>query len=73
MMKKLGPLAKPMYASKGKSTVNSAGNYTNPGLRKSIYQRILAGSKGGKPGQNSARKMQMVAKEYKAKGGGYTS
>lgn len=71
-MRKLGPLAKPMYAKSG-STVNSAGNYTNPKLRASIYKRILAGSKGGKPGQNSARKMQMVAKEYKAKGGGYTS
>jgi hypothetical protein len=67
-MRRPGPLAK-----KKKSTVNAAGNYTNPALRKSIYQRILAGSKGGKPGQNSARKMQMVAKEYKAKGGGYTS
>ena len=59
--------------TKKKSTVNSAGNYTKPGLRKSIYNRILAGNKGGKPGQVSARKMQMVAKEYKAKGGGYTS
>jgi len=68
MRKRPGPLAK-----KKKSTVNSAGNYTNPALRKSIYERILAGSKGGKPGQNSARKMQMVAREYKAKGGGYTS
>jgi len=56
---------------KKKSTVNSSGNYTKPGLRKSIYNRILAGNKGGKPGQISARKMQMVAKEYKAKGGGY--
>ena len=63
-----GPLA---AKKKKKSTVNSSGNYTNPGLRKSIYERILAGSKGGKPGQISARKMQMVAKEYKAKGGGY--
>ena len=58
---------------KKKSTVNSSGNYTKPGLRKSIYKRILAGSKGGSPGQISARKMQMVAKEYKAKGGGYKS
>lgn len=58
---------------KPKSTVNAAGNYDKPGLRKSIYKRILAGSKGGKPGQISARKMQMVAKEYKARGGGYTS
>jgi len=65
-----GPLA---AKKKKKSTVNSSGNYTKPGLRKAIYQRILAGNKGGKPGQISARKMQMVAKEYKAKGGGYTS
>ena len=67
-MRNPGPLSK-----KKKSTVNSAGNYNKPALRKSIYQKILAGSKGGKPGQNSARKMQMVAREYKAKGGGYTS
>ena len=58
---------------KKKSTVNSAGNYTKPGLRKSIFNRVKAGSKGGKPGQWSARKAQMVAKEYKAKGGGYKS
>ena len=58
---------------KKKSTVNASGNYTKPSLRASIYKKILAGNKGGKPGQNSARKMQMVAKEYKAKGGGYTS
>ena len=40
----------------GKSRVNEAGNYTKPGLRKSIFNRIKAGSKGGKPGQWSARK-----------------
>ena len=54
----------------GKSKVNDAGNYTKPGLRKSIFNRIKAGSKGGKPGQWSARKAQMMAKEYKSKGGG---
>lgn len=59
--------------AKKKSTVNSAGNYTKPGLRKSIFNRIKSGSKGGKPGQWSARKAQMLAKEYKAKGGGYKS
>ena len=47
------------------------GNYTKPGLRESIKKRITAGSKGGKPGQWSARKAQMVAAEYKRKGGGY--
>ena len=57
--------------SKAKSRVNEAGNYTKPGLRKRIFERIKAGSKGGKPGQWSARKAQMLAKEYKAKGGGY--
>ena len=57
--------------AKAQSRVNEAGNYTKPGLRKSIFNRIKAGSKGGKPGQWSARKAQMMAKEYKAKGGGY--
>jgi hypothetical protein len=54
-----------------KSTVNSAGNYTKPSMRKNIFNRIKAGSKGGKPGQWSARKAQMVAKAYKKAGGGY--
>lgn len=56
-----------------KSTVNSAGNYTKPSMRKRIFEKVKAGGKGGKPGQWSARKAQMVAREYKAKGGGYTS
>jgi len=55
------------------SRVNEAGNYTKPGMRKKIVERIRAGGKGGKPGQWSARKAQMVAKEYKARGGSYTS
>ena len=54
-----------------KSTVNAAGNYTKPTMRKGLVSKIMAGSKGGSPGQWSARKAQMVAKEYKAKGGGY--
>jgi hypothetical protein len=58
---------------KKKSTVNAAGNYTKPSMRKRIFEKVKAGGKGGKPGQWSARKAQMVAKEYKAKGGGYTS
>jgi hypothetical protein len=45
--------------------------YTKPGLRESIKKRITAGSKGGKPGQWSARKAQLVASEYKKAGGGY--
>ena len=62
-----------LSGKKKESKVNEAGNYTKPGLRKSIFNRIKAGSKGGKPGQWSARKAAMVAKEYKAKGGGYTN
>jgi hypothetical protein len=59
--------------SKSKSRVNAAGNYTKPSMRKRIFEKVKAGGKGGKPGQWSARKAQMVAREYKAKGGGYTS
>jgi hypothetical protein len=47
-------------------------SYTKPGLRDSIKRRVLAGSKGGRPGQWSARKAQLVALEYKKAGGGYT-
>ena len=57
--------------TKKKSSVNAAGNYTKPSLRKQIFNRIKAGGKGGAPGQWSARKAQMVAKAYKAAGGGY--
>tara|TARA_R100001460_G_scaffold67147_2_gene107430 strand:- start:49 stop:216 length:168 start_codon:yes stop_codon:yes gene_type:complete len=53
--------------------VNAAGNYTKPGMRKRLFNRIKAGGKGGKPGQWSARKAQMLAKAYKDRGGGYTS
>ena len=60
-----------MKAKKKKSTVNKAGNYTRPALRKRIFKRILAGNKGGRSGQWSARKAQMLAKAYKAAGGGY--
>ncbi len=56
---------------KKKSTVNKAGNYTKPELRKRIFNRIKAGGKGGAPGQWSARKAQMMAKAYKKAGGGY--
>ena len=54
-----------------KSTVNKAGNYTKPSMRKTLFNKIKAGSKGGKPGQWSARKAQLLAKQYKEKGGGY--
>ena len=56
---------------KKKSTVNAAGNYTKPTMRKNLVAKIKAGSKGGKPGQWSARKAQMVASAYKKAGGGY--
>jgi len=56
---------------KAKSRVNEAGNYTKPTMRKRLFSKIKAGSKGGRAGQWSARKAQMLAKEYKSKGGGY--
>jgi hypothetical protein len=60
-----------MYAKGGESKVNEAGNYTKPGMRKSLFERIKAGGKGGAPGQWSARKAQMLALQYKKSGGGY--
>ena len=42
-------------------------------MRKTLFNRIKAGGKGGKPGQWSGRKAQTLAKQYKAKGGGYKS
>ena len=60
-------------APKSKSRVNEAGNYTKPGMRKQQFSRIKAGGKGGNPGQWSARKAKMLAKAYKAAGGGYKS
>tara|TARA_Y100000401_G_C8292737_1_gene209666 strand:- start:286 stop:495 length:210 start_codon:yes stop_codon:yes gene_type:complete len=56
---------------KKKSTVNQAGNYTKPTMRKRIFNRIKAGSKGGPAGKWSARKAQMLAQAYKKAGGGY--
>ena len=60
-------------AAKKKSKVNEAGNYTKPTMRKNLFNKIKAGTKGGKAGQWSARKAQMLAKRYKANGGGYKS
>lgn len=57
--------------STSKSRVNEAGNYTKPTLRKRLFEQIKAGTKGGKAGQWSARKAQMLAKQYKEAGGGY--
>ena len=58
-------------AAKKKSTVNKAGNYTKPTMRKRLFNKIKAGTKGGNAGQWSGRKAQMLAKAYKAAGGGY--
>jgi hypothetical protein len=79
MAKKL--LAKPgsltaadMYAKggKAKSKVNEAGNYTKPELRKRIFNSVKAAAvQGTGAGQWSARKAQLMAKRYKAAGGGY--
>jgi len=60
-----------LYSEGGESRVNEAGNYTKPGMRKSLFNRIKAGGKGGAPGQWSARKAQMLAMQYKKKGGSY--
>jgi hypothetical protein len=54
-----------------KSKVNQAGVYTQPGMRKRLFQKIKAGTKGGDPGEWSARKAQLLAVEYKKAGGGY--
>jgi hypothetical protein len=58
-------------AKKTKSRVNEAGNYDKPTMRKRLFERIKAGSKGGDPGEWSARKAQLLAREYKKRGGGY--
>ena len=57
--------------AKKQSSGNTAGNYTKPGMRKRMFNTIMAGSKGGKPGQWSARKAQLLALRYKKAGGGY--
>jgi hypothetical protein len=61
------------YAEGGKvSKVNEAGNYTKPGMRKSMFESIKAqATQGTGAGQWSARKAQLLAKKYKSKGGGY--
>lgn len=56
---------------KSKSRVNEAGNYTKPTMRKRLFNSIEAGTKGGKAGQWSARKAQLLAARYKKNGGGY--
>jgi hypothetical protein len=57
---------------KKESRVNEAGNYTKPDLRKRLFNSIKAReTQGTKAGQWSGRKAQLLAKSYKAKGGGY--
>jgi hypothetical protein len=57
---------------KVKSRVNAAGNYSKPGMRKSLFNQIKnSATQGTAAGQWSARKAQLLAKKYKAKGGGY--
>lgn len=61
------------YAKGGKvSKVNEAGNYTKPGMRKALFNRIKGqATQGTAAGQWSARKAQLLAKQYKSRGGGY--
>ena len=55
-----------------KSKVNSSGNYTQPGMRKKLFSQIKSSAtQGTGAGQWSARKAQLLANQYKAKGGGY--
>ena len=68
---RMGKGGKTTKKKKSKSRVNEAGNYTKPGMRKRLFNRIKAGGKGGAPGQWSARKAQMLAQAYKKAGGGY--
>ncbi len=63
--------AKKKTKKKSKSRVNEAGNYTKPAMRKRLFNKIKAGTKGGKAGQWSARKAQLLASEYKKAGGDY--
>ena len=62
------------YKKGGESKVNEAGNYTKPGMRKKLFESIKASAtQGTAAGQWSARKAQLLAKRYKAAGGGYKS
>jgi hypothetical protein len=58
-------------AKKTAKKLSSSASYTKPELREKIKKKVVAGSKGGRPGQWSARKAQLVTNEYKAKGGGF--
>lgn len=72
VVRKDNPNRVKMFSKGGESKVNSAGNYTKPGMRKRLFEQIKAsGTQGTAPGQWSARKAQLLAKKYKASGGGY--
>ena len=61
-----------MFKEGGESRVNEAGVYTKPGMRKKLFEQIKgSATQGTAAGQWSARKAQLLAKKYKAKGGGY--
>ena len=74
IIRKDNPDAVDMYAEGGntKSKVNEAGNYTKPEMRKRIFNSVKAAAiVGTGAGEWSARKAQVMAKRYKAAGGGY--
>ena len=73
IIRKDNPDVVDMYKEGGKtSSVNKAGNYTKPGMRKSLFESIKNSAvQGTAAGQWSARKAQLLAKRYKEKGGGY--
>jgi hypothetical protein len=61
-----------LFKEGGESKVNQAGNYTKPGMRKALFNQIKgSATQGTAAGQWSARKSQLLAKRYKARGGGY--
>lgn len=61
-----------LFKQGGESRVNQSGNYTKPGMRKSLFEQIKNSAvQGTAAGQWSARKSQLLAKRYKEKGGGY--
>ena len=63
-----------LFKQGGESRVNQSGNYTKPGMRKSLFEQIKNSAvQGTAAGQWSARKAQLLAKRYKEKGGGYKS
>ncbi|MDF1504547.1 hypothetical protein [Roseisolibacter sp. H3M3-2] len=65
------PTVRKASTARKASARKTAARYTRPALRDRLKARILKGSRGGKPGQWSARKAQLLAHEYEAAGGGY--